>query len=66
MLACESVSTDHTPAESSRACYPGTPDACPLAAGLPHSRFLELTDTLNGRTFALAQQTDGELMMNIC
>jgi succinate dehydrogenase / fumarate reductase, cytochrome b subunit len=26
----------------------------------------ELADTLNARTFALAQQTDGELMMNIC
>jgi succinate dehydrogenase / fumarate reductase cytochrome b subunit len=26
----------------------------------------ELADTLNARTFALAQQTEGELMMNIC
>jgi succinate dehydrogenase / fumarate reductase cytochrome b subunit len=26
----------------------------------------ELADTLNARTFAMAQQTDGELMMNIC
>jgi succinate dehydrogenase / fumarate reductase, cytochrome b subunit len=26
----------------------------------------ELADTLNARTFALAQQTDGQLMMNIC
>ena len=26
----------------------------------------ELADTLNARTFALAQRTDGELMMNIC
>jgi succinate dehydrogenase / fumarate reductase cytochrome b subunit len=26
----------------------------------------ELADALNARTFALAQQTDGELMMNIC
>ena len=26
----------------------------------------ELADTLNARTFALAQQTDGALMMNIC
>ena len=26
----------------------------------------ELADTLDARTFALAQQTDDELMMNIC
>jgi succinate dehydrogenase / fumarate reductase cytochrome b subunit len=26
----------------------------------------ELADSLNARTFALAQETDGELMMNIC
>lgn len=35
-------------------------------AGVLAEHNQELADTLNARTFALAQQTDGELMMNIC
>jgi len=35
-------------------------------AGVISEHNQELADTLNARTFALAQQTDGELMMNIC
>jgi succinate dehydrogenase / fumarate reductase cytochrome b subunit len=35
-------------------------------AGVIAEHSQELADTLNARTFALAQQTDGELMMNIC
>jgi succinate dehydrogenase / fumarate reductase cytochrome b subunit len=35
-------------------------------AGVIAEHNQELADTLNARTFALAQQTDGELMMNIC
>jgi succinate dehydrogenase / fumarate reductase cytochrome b subunit len=35
-------------------------------AGVISEHNPELADTLNARTFALAQQTDGELMMNIC
>jgi succinate dehydrogenase / fumarate reductase cytochrome b subunit len=35
-------------------------------AGVLAEHSQELADTLNARTFALAQQTDGELMMNIC
>src|SRR3979409_823435 len=37
---------------------------CGAGATAEHKQ--ELADTLNARTFALAQQTDGELMMNIC
>ncbi len=39
--------------------------AC-CGAGVIAEHSQELADTLNARTFALAQQTDGELMMNIC
>ncbi len=39
--------------------------AC-CGAGVLSEHSQELADTLNARTFALAQQTDGELMMNIC
>jgi succinate dehydrogenase / fumarate reductase cytochrome b subunit len=35
-------------------------------AGVIAEHNQELADTLNARTFALAQQTDGMLMMNIC
>ena len=35
-------------------------------AGVIAEHNQELADTLNARTFAFAQQTDGELMMNIC
>jgi succinate dehydrogenase / fumarate reductase, cytochrome b subunit len=35
-------------------------------AGVIAEHSQELADTLNARTFALAQQTDGALMMNIC
>src|ERR1700684_97172 len=35
-------------------------------AGVIAEHNQELADTLNARTFALAQRTDGELMMNIC
>jgi succinate dehydrogenase / fumarate reductase, cytochrome b subunit len=35
-------------------------------AGVIAEHSQELADTLNARTFALAQQTDGQLMMNIC
>jgi succinate dehydrogenase / fumarate reductase cytochrome b subunit len=35
-------------------------------AGVIAEHNQELADTLNARTFAMAQQTDGELMMNIC
>ena len=35
-------------------------------AGVLAEHNQELADTLNARTFALAQQTDGQLMMNIC
>jgi succinate dehydrogenase cytochrome b subunit len=38
--------------------------AC-CGAGVIAEHSQELADTLNARTFALAQQTDGELMMNI-
>ncbi len=40
--------------------------ACCSGAGVIAEHNQELADTLNARTFALAQQTDGELMMNIC
>jgi succinate dehydrogenase / fumarate reductase cytochrome b subunit len=40
--------------------------ACCTGAGVISEHNQELADTLNARTFALAQQTDGELMMNIC
>jgi succinate dehydrogenase / fumarate reductase, cytochrome b subunit len=39
--------------------------AC-CGAGVIAEHNQELADTLNARTFALAQQTDGVLMMNIC
>ena len=39
--------------------------AC-CGAGVIAEHNQELADTLNARTFALAQKTDGELMMNIC
>ena len=39
--------------------------AC-CGAGVIAEHNQELADTLNARTFALAQQADGELMMNIC
>ncbi len=39
--------------------------AC-CGAGVIAEHNQELADTLNARTFAVAQQTDGELMMNIC
>jgi succinate dehydrogenase / fumarate reductase cytochrome b subunit len=35
-------------------------------AGVIAEHNQELADTLNARTFAMAQQTSGELMMNIC
>ena len=35
-------------------------------AGVIAEHNQELADTLNARTFALAQQTDGVMMMNIC
>ena len=35
-------------------------------AGVIAEHNQELADALNARTFAMAQQTDGELMMNIC
>ena len=35
-------------------------------AGVIAEHNQELADTLNARTFAMAQQSDGELMMNIC
>jgi len=35
-------------------------------AGVIAEHNQELADTLNARTFAMAQKTDGELMMNIC
>jgi succinate dehydrogenase / fumarate reductase cytochrome b subunit len=35
-------------------------------AGVIAEHSQELADTLNARTFALAQQTDGVMMMNIC
>ena len=35
-------------------------------AGVIAEHSQELADTLNARTFALAQQTDGVIMMNIC
>src|SRR3977135_126871 len=35
-------------------------------AGVIAEHNQELADTLNARTFALAQQTDGALLMNIC
>jgi succinate dehydrogenase / fumarate reductase cytochrome b subunit len=41
--------------------------ACCTGAGVLAEHNLELADTLNARTFALAQRVDGaELMMNIC
>jgi succinate dehydrogenase / fumarate reductase cytochrome b subunit len=39
--------------------------AC-CGAGVIAEHNQELADTLNARTFALAQKTDGRLMMNIC
>jgi succinate dehydrogenase / fumarate reductase cytochrome b subunit len=39
--------------------------AC-CGAGVLAEHNQELADSLNARTFALAQQTDGQLMMNIC
>jgi succinate dehydrogenase / fumarate reductase cytochrome b subunit len=39
--------------------------AC-CGAGVIAEHNQELADTLNARTFALAQQTDGQLLMNIC
>ncbi len=39
--------------------------AC-CGAGVIAEHNQELADTLNARTFALAQQTDGTMMMNIC
>jgi succinate dehydrogenase / fumarate reductase, cytochrome b subunit len=39
--------------------------AC-CGAGVIAEHNQELADSLNARTFALAQKTDGELMMNIC
>jgi succinate dehydrogenase / fumarate reductase, cytochrome b subunit len=39
--------------------------AC-CGAGVIAEHNQELADTLNARTFALAQQTDGRMMMNIC
>jgi succinate dehydrogenase / fumarate reductase cytochrome b subunit len=39
--------------------------AC-CGAGVIAEHNQELADTLNARTFALAQQTDGVMMMNIC
>ncbi|HVS29168.1 MAG TPA: CoB--CoM heterodisulfide reductase iron-sulfur subunit B family protein [Solirubrobacteraceae bacterium] len=40
--------------------------ACCSGAGVISEHNQELADSLNARTFALAQQTDGEFMMNIC
>src|ERR1019366_246944 len=41
--------------------------ACCTGAGVIAEHNQELADTLNARTFALAQQVDGaELMMNVC
>jgi succinate dehydrogenase / fumarate reductase cytochrome b subunit len=40
--------------------------ACCTGAGVIAEHNQELADTLNARTFALAQQTGTELMMNIC
>ena len=40
--------------------------ACCCGAGVIAEHSQELADTLNARTFALAQKTDGALMMNIC
>ena len=41
--------------------------ACCTGAGVIAEHNTELADTLNARTFALAQQVEGaELMMNIC
>ena len=41
--------------------------ACCTGAGVIAEHNQELADTLNARTFALAQNVDGaELMMNIC
>src|SRR6202008_719609 len=41
--------------------------ACCTGAGVIAEHNQELADTLNARTFALAQQVDGaQLMMNIC
>ena len=40
--------------------------ACCTGAGVIAEHNQELADTLNARTFALAQQTDGAMMMNIC
>ena len=40
--------------------------ACCTGAGVIAEHNQELADTLNARTFALAQQTDGQMMMNIC
>src|ERR1700678_3574349 len=39
--------------------------AC-CGAGVLAQQHQELADSLNARTFDRAQQTDGELMMNIC
>src|SRR5207302_3574969 len=41
--------------------------ACCTGAGVISEHNQELADTLNARTFALAQQVEGaEMMMNIC
>jgi succinate dehydrogenase / fumarate reductase, cytochrome b subunit len=40
--------------------------ACCTGAGVIAEHNQELADTLNARTFALAQQTDSAMMMNIC
>ncbi|HEX4110516.1 MAG TPA: CoB--CoM heterodisulfide reductase iron-sulfur subunit B family protein [Solirubrobacteraceae bacterium] len=40
--------------------------ACCTGAGVIAEHNQELADSLNARTFALAQKTDGELLMNIC
>ncbi len=40
--------------------------ACCTGAGVIAEHNQELADTLNARTFALAQQTEGAMMMNIC
>jgi succinate dehydrogenase / fumarate reductase cytochrome b subunit len=42
----------------------GRANCCGAGVIAEHNQ--ELADTLNARTFAMAQQTDGELMMNIC
>jgi succinate dehydrogenase / fumarate reductase, cytochrome b subunit len=44
----------------------GVDRAACCGAGVIAEHNQELADTLNARTFALAQQTDGALMMNIC